>query len=206
MLDFHAATEVIYAGFWRRFAGLFLDGLVLGTVSAVFGLLFGSQSTLAVVLSLLTGVAYQVYFVTGTGQTLGSTVVGIRVVGVDGNPLSVGAALARIVGAYVSGALLGIGYLWMLWDGNQQMLHDKMAGSIIVRLEPREWPPGSVEGRDGRGPRLNPGIAPHTSRRTAGVRSSHSPREGGSGRRSGGQETGGERGPNGYREPSFHSR
>ena len=128
------AVEVIYAGFWRRFAGLFLDGLVLGCVSSFFTLLLGSDSTIAAALGILAGVAYQVYYFTGSGQTLGSKVTGVRVVGVDGNPLSVGAALARVLGAYVSGVLLGIGYLWMLWDGNKQTLHDKMAGSVVIKL------------------------------------------------------------------------
>ena len=128
------AVDVIYAGFWRRFAGLFLDGVVLGCVSGFFTLLLGNDSTIAGALGILAGVAYQVYFFTGTGQTLGSKVMGIRVIGIDGNPLSVGAALARVLGAYVSGVLLGIGYLWMLWDANQQTLHDKMAGSVVVKL------------------------------------------------------------------------
>ena len=128
------AVEVSYAGFWRRWAGLVLDGLVLGCVSGFFTLLLGSDSTIAAALGILAGVAYQVYFFTGTGQTLGAKVMGIRVIGIDGNPLSVGAALARVLGAYVSGLLLGIGYLWMLWDANQQTLHDKMAGSVVIKL------------------------------------------------------------------------
>jgi uncharacterized RDD family membrane protein YckC len=127
------AVDVIYASFWRRFAGLFLDGLVLGCVSGFFTLLLGNDSTIATALGVLAGVAYQVYFFTGSGQTLGSKVMGIQVIGVDGNPLSVGAALARVLGAYVSGVLLGIGYLWMLWDANKQTLHDKMAGSVVVQ-------------------------------------------------------------------------
>ena len=126
-------VEVNYAGFWRRFAGLFLDGLVLGCVSGFFTLLLGNGSAIATALGILAGVAYQVYFFTGTGQTLGAKVMGIRVVGIDGNPLSVGAALARVLGAYVSSVLLGIGYLWMLWDANKQTLHDKMASSIVVQ-------------------------------------------------------------------------
>jgi uncharacterized RDD family membrane protein YckC len=127
------AVDVIYASFWRRFAGLFLDGLVLGCVSGFFTLLLGNDSTIATALGVLAGVVYQVYFFTGSGQTLGSKVMGIQVIGVDGNPLSVGAALARVLGAYVSGVLLGIGYLWMLWDANKQTLHDKMAGSVVVQ-------------------------------------------------------------------------
>ncbi len=131
-LDSPATAGVIYAGFWRRFAGLFMDGLVLGTVSAFFGMLFGSESTIAAALGVLVGVAYQVYFFTSTGQTLGSRVMGIRVMDVDGNPLSVTSALARVVGAYVSGALLGLGYLWMLWDDQGRTWHDMAANTTVV--------------------------------------------------------------------------
>ena len=127
------AVDVIYAGFWRRCAGLVLDGLVLGCVSGFFTLLLGHDSAIATALGILAGVAYQVYFFTGTGQTLGAKVMGVRVVGIDGHPLSVGAALARVLGAYVSGVLLGLGYLWMLWDANKQTLHDKMAGSVVIK-------------------------------------------------------------------------
>ena len=125
---------VIYAGFWRRFAGLCLDGLVLGTVSTFLTTVLGSHGASSAALGVLISTAYQVYFFTSTGQTLGSKVMGIKVVDLDGNPLSVDLALIRVVGSYVSSALLGIGYLLMLWDGRKQTLHDKMAGSFVVKL------------------------------------------------------------------------
>ena len=60
--------------------------------------------------------------------------MGIRVVGADRISLPVGSALVRVLGDYVWGLLLRIGYLWMLWAGNNQTLHAKMAGSIVVKL------------------------------------------------------------------------
>ena len=129
-----APADVIYAGFWRRFAGLFLDGLVVGAVSLVLGGIFGSQSQLGNALGVILGFAYYVYFFTNTGQTLGSKVMGIKVVDANGDPLAVGPAVIRVIGAYVSGMILGIGYLWMLWDGHKQTLHDKMAGSFVIQI------------------------------------------------------------------------
>ena len=85
---------------------------------------------------VLLSTAYQVYFFTRTGQTPGAKVMGIKVVDLDGNPLSVDLALIRVVGAYASSALLGLGYLLMLRDGHRQTLHDKMAGSVVIKLPP----------------------------------------------------------------------
>ena len=83
-------------------------------------------------LGALLGLAYYVYFLSSTGQTLGAKVMGIKVVDGNGKVLSTGSAVVRVLGSYVSGMLLGIGYLWMLRDADKQTLHDKMAGSYVV--------------------------------------------------------------------------
>jgi uncharacterized RDD family membrane protein YckC len=124
----------MYAGFWRRFGGLFLDGLVLGVLATFVTTILGSQGAISAALGVLFSTAYQVYFFTRTGQTLGAKVMGIKVVDTDGNPLSVDLALIRVVGSYVSSALLGLGYLLMLWDSHRQTLHDKMAGSLVIKV------------------------------------------------------------------------
>lgn len=126
-------TDLVYAGFWRRLAALLIDGLVLGVLSSLFGSVLGSEGGLSALLGFLVSTAYQVYFFTRTGQTLGARVMAIKVVDLDGHLLSVDLAAIRAVGAYVSGALLGLGYLLMLLDARKQTLHDKMAGSVVVK-------------------------------------------------------------------------
>ena len=128
-----AVADVTYAGFWRRFAALALDGLIVCAMSLVLGGIFGDQSQLGNAVGVILGLAYYVYFFTGTGQTVGSKVMGIKVVDVNGRPLAVGPAIIRVLGAYVSGMLLGLGYLWMLRDANKQTLHDKMASSFVIK-------------------------------------------------------------------------
>ena len=130
-------ADVIYAGFWRRFGGLVLDGLVLGVLATFVTTILGSQGAISAALGVLFSTTYQVYFFTRTGQTLGAKVMGIKVIDADGNPLSVDLALIRVVGSYVSSALLGLGYLLMLWDGHKQTLHDKMAGSLVIMVPTR---------------------------------------------------------------------
>ena len=126
-------VSATYAGFWRRFAGLFLDSLVVGAISFILQSIFG-DSGLGTALGVIIGLVYYVYFFTSTGQTLGAKVMGIKVVDANGGTLSTGSAVVRVIGAYVSGMILGIGYLMMLWDGKKQTLHDKMASSFVVTV------------------------------------------------------------------------
>ena len=52
--------------------------------------------------------------------------------GRGGQPLSVGTAFVRSLMKLISGAVLLIGYLWMLWDPEKQTWHDKVAGTYVV--------------------------------------------------------------------------
>jgi uncharacterized RDD family membrane protein YckC len=61
-------------------------------------------------------------------------VVGIRVVGVDGAPLTVGSALLRYLAYYVSLLPLGFGYLMAALRRDKRALHDLIAASRVERL------------------------------------------------------------------------
>lgn len=71
------------------------------------------------------------------GQTLGKRVTGVRVRRMDGAPLGIGRALARYVFTFALGLFIGpfviVDYLWPLWDGQNQALHDKVVDSIVVK-------------------------------------------------------------------------
>jgi uncharacterized RDD family membrane protein YckC len=129
------AVAANYAGFIPRFVSLFIDGVILAIVQFVLGLILASISPqLGNALGTLIAVAYQVYFFTSTGQTPGMKLMSIKVVNGSGELLSVGQAIVRFVVAILSGLVLLIGYLWMLWDSNKQTWHDKAAGSFVVRV------------------------------------------------------------------------
>jgi len=70
-----------------------------------------------------------------TGQTWGARIVGVRVVDqATGAPIGFGRALGRSVFASVfSSAIFYLGYLWMLWDPEQQTWQDKVVKSVVVR-------------------------------------------------------------------------
>jgi uncharacterized RDD family membrane protein YckC len=134
------------AGFWQRFAAVFIDGLVIGIVPVILVIVAAASSgsrglvVLAYLIGIVGGIAYEVYFIGGpTGQTLGKKAMGIRVIDYStGGPLGYGRAFLRLIGRYVSGMVCYLGYLWMLWDDEKQCWHDKMANDVVV---PEEYYP-----------------------------------------------------------------
>ena len=135
---------VVKAGFFRRFAALALDWLTLSVIADIvrFSYKLGSGSEPGIFqinYALgLSAVLFLLYFtlLTGEGgQTLGKMLLGIRVRRVDGSPVGYGGALLRTLGYLVSiffGSFLG--FLWALWDKNNQTWHDKIAGTIVVKI------------------------------------------------------------------------
>ncbi|MEW5934967.1 MAG: RDD family protein [Bacillota bacterium] len=137
---------VQYASFWRRVAATLIDSLVVNVGTFVLGSVVGAAgfsagmteegaSAAAFVLGVLFSPAYSVLFTGLVGQTPGKMAVGIRVVLADGRVPGVGRAFLReVVGKFLSGLVLCVGYLWMLWDAERQCWHDKLAGTRVVRV------------------------------------------------------------------------
>ena len=123
------------AGFWRRFAALFIDGVILGVVNVILIVLLSTQAANA--LSLLVGIAYYTYFEGGaTGQTIGKRALGIRVIDARaGGPIGYGRGLLRYVARILSTIPLFLGYFWMLWDREKQTWHDKIANTYVVPVD-----------------------------------------------------------------------
>ena len=66
------------------------------------------------------------------GQTPGKMLTGVRIVRIDGQPLTVRRALLRFFGYWLSAIPLGIGFFWVLVDDQRQCWHDKLAGTCVV--------------------------------------------------------------------------
>ena len=120
------------AGFWRRFAAAFIDGLVVVIVEVILRLLLHGAG---IALSFVFSFGYYTYFHGRTGQTPGDAALGIRVVDIDtGNVIGYGRAFGRALVSIVSGLVIVLGYLWMLWDPRKQTWHDKAVSSLPVRV------------------------------------------------------------------------
>ena len=75
---------------------------------------------------------YTLFFWSTTGQTPGKAALGVRVVRLDGEPMSLFVAIRRLVGYTLSLATLGIGFAVMLADDRRQGWADKLAGTCVV--------------------------------------------------------------------------
>ena len=126
--------EAELAGTGRRFAALFIDSIVLGIVSFIIGAVSeGGLETSGTFQFLLT-IVYTWYFLTrNEGQTPGKKLMNVRVINLDGSPLSDGDAIVRVLVSFISGAVLLLGYLWAFVDGKNQTWHDKAAGTLVIR-------------------------------------------------------------------------
>jgi uncharacterized RDD family membrane protein YckC len=147
-----------YAGFWRRFAAAFLDGIVLWAVSVPFfvlwilphfGLTVDQFETLGSDRQMEIGGGYLLYFITTLlaefmyfalfessrrRATLGRIVVGIQVLDGHGQRIHLGRALGRRLARFLSGITIGIGFLVQLFTRRRQALHDVVAGTLVVRV------------------------------------------------------------------------
>ena len=130
------------AGFWIRFLGSCLDGLVLWAVAllvAALGALFAGErlspiqiAAAGVVFNLFFNSAYFITLHGRTGQTVGKLILGVQVVSVEGRPISYGVASVRWLGYLLSSMTLLIGYLLVAFRRDKRALHDLVAGTRVV--------------------------------------------------------------------------
>jgi uncharacterized RDD family membrane protein YckC len=135
----------------RRLAAMLYDAfLVVALVAAVNALALGLvvrvtageqqvlDAHLVQALTVLSIVSFFCLFWLRGGQTLGMQAWRIKLVDFQGGPPAVGQALLRCLGAILSFACLGLGYLWCVVDRNHRYWHDYLSRTELVLLPKRE--------------------------------------------------------------------
>jgi len=70
------------------------------------------------------------------GQTPGKKLFGIRVLRLDGLPMTLWASFERF-GGYAAGLFTGLsGYAQVYWDRNRQAIQDKISETVVIRVLP----------------------------------------------------------------------
>jgi hypothetical protein len=66
------------------------------------------------------------------GQTVGKRMLGLRVLRLDGKPITWWIAFER-AGGYAAGFATGLlGFAQVFWDANRQGIHDRIVGTVVV--------------------------------------------------------------------------
>lgn len=133
------------AGPGRRFGGVMIDGalfwvmflLLGGVVNALDGPLATEDAEAIggglVLLWIGVLVVWQLLGLGRLGQTYGKHLAGVRVVrSRDGGPIDGGTAVARSILQTLGLYVLGLGWLWAIWDDRNQGWHDKAVSSVVV--------------------------------------------------------------------------
>jgi len=129
------------ASFWERMGAAFLDIVVVGFLTGI------AHGPLRPVMAFVHGppvlfivaLAYFAALWAWKGTTVGGIVLKLQVIRTDGQPVTFLAALVRALAAAFSVVVLFLGFLWIAWDPDKQGWHDKIAGTVVVRL-PRSVP------------------------------------------------------------------
>lgn len=89
------------------------------------------------ILKIFIGFVPLIYFTLITyftnGLTTGKRILGIRIVSLHSQRISIWQCLQRSLGYIASALVLGVGFLQVFWKPNRMTLHDKIAETIVIR-------------------------------------------------------------------------
>jgi uncharacterized RDD family membrane protein YckC len=82
---------------------------------------------------LIVALAYNAYFWSSSGSTLGMRLFKLRVVDANsGQPIGIGRAVVRYIGFIVAAFPCWVGLIWVAFDPRAQGWHDKIASTVVL--------------------------------------------------------------------------
>jgi uncharacterized RDD family membrane protein YckC len=75
---------------------------------------------------------YNIFFWSFSGSSPGKSIMGIRIVPLNGNKISILRGLIRYIGYYISAIPFGLGFLWAIIDDRRMGWHDKISHTCVV--------------------------------------------------------------------------
>jgi len=147
--------QPLRGGFWIRSVAFAIDHLILLFTLAIFlvvgflavelgakggrEIFFLQKARLVLPILLPLGVllvlGYFSFFHAAWGQTIGKMIFGLRVVQIDGRPVSFSRALSRTLAYALSALPFFLGFFWVGFTSSKRSWHDEIAGTMVVREE-----------------------------------------------------------------------
>jgi len=136
-----------YAGFWIRLVAYIVDLVVMSVFGGVVGLIFGvgtfavmsghvtTDATMRIVgnlIGFIIGVSYETFMIGKFGATLGKIACKIKVVTAEGERVSYLRALGRYFSKFLSGIIVGLGYIMAGFDPEKRALHDRICNTRVI--------------------------------------------------------------------------
>jgi uncharacterized RDD family membrane protein YckC len=120
-----AESALPRVGFWHRLFATLLDAILVWLAVGVIskGLLF-----------LPAWFLYHVLMWRWKGTTIGGIVFSLKVIRENGQPVTLAVALVRSLASLFSFLALGLGFFWAGWTREKRAWHDRIAGTLVVRM------------------------------------------------------------------------
>jgi uncharacterized RDD family membrane protein YckC len=148
-----------YGGFWIRVLAYLIDGLIEGAILSplfiVLGLRIAAQfqhgapnsiedfmpifqyEGIIVLAGFLVQWLYEALLTSSSWQaTVGKRVLNLKVTDEQGNRISFQRATGRVFGKILSGMIFDIGFIMVAFTQRKQGLHDMMAGTLVMKVDP----------------------------------------------------------------------
>lgn len=142
-------NEILYAGFLVRLWAYIIDCVIVGCATLIIripmffiSILFPESIFLKHILFKFSIVDIVIYLGTVTyfilmtyyyGSTIGKKAMKIKVCKDNNERLSIIDIIYReTIGRYLSGLILGIGYIFIAFDNRKRALHDMLCDTIVV--------------------------------------------------------------------------
>lgn len=140
MNEVTSEQELSLATFWQRAFATFIDMVLMSVIlGAVFLLIImvadSMNSTIGMIsigsnLLMFVGV---IYFWAKKQGTPGKIILGLRIVDRETlGEMSIAQMIIRQL-MYIPSSFFMLGFIWMLFDENNQCWHDKVSSTVVVR-------------------------------------------------------------------------
>jgi uncharacterized RDD family membrane protein YckC len=137
-----------YAGFWIRLGAWFIDWIILAIASTIVYLplsfmgifsfdqpaAFAMIQLFSTILNFLIPAAFDTWFVGKYAATPGKMACKLKIVLADGCRVSFARAMGRHFAKYISGLVLGIGYIMVGFDDEKRSLHDRICDTRVIKV------------------------------------------------------------------------
>ncbi len=127
------------AGFGIRLIAFILDAVL---ISAISYLIFGDKIVTSTATSFeikfngiysLIPVAYQLICWFLMSGSPGKWIAGLKIMNQQGKRMTPAEVVLRTLGYIISGVVLLLGFIWIIFDARKQGWHDKIAKTFVVK-------------------------------------------------------------------------